>query len=201
METQSPREQIISAAGRLFSQKGYHATSIREIAEASGILSGSLYAHIRSKEDLLYDIVGDVAISFLNSIDSVLSVQHTPVEKLREALRSHVRTVASHMDAATVFFNDWRMLSDVRRTRIEKLRDAYEKKWVSILHEGMQQGVFRETDETFLRLLLLSAGNWVYQWYRPDGSCAPDEIADQFFHMIVHGIQSTEDPTIESLLL
>ncbi|WAH35170.1 TetR/AcrR family transcriptional regulator [Alicyclobacillus dauci] len=185
----SQKEQILAAAGRLFSKKGYHATTIREIAEETGILSGSLYAHIQSKEDLLFEIVDEGAMAFLNSIEDIVNSPSDPVTKLRAGLAAHIQVIAEHLDASTVFFHEWQALSEPRREMIQKKRDQYEAQWAAILDAGAREGVFASRDPKFARLLILSVANWVYQWYRPTGNLSPSDIAERFTDVIVDGLK------------
>lgn len=187
-ETHNARNQILTAAGELFARKGYHATSIREIAQASGILSGSLYAHIRSKEDLLFDIVYDIATAFTSGIKPVVESNLAPHEKLYEGLRFHIRTVAAHLSMVTVYYNDWIMLSDVRRTRIKSLREQYEEQWTIIVRDCIEPNAYQHADENAVTLVILSSAHWVYQWYRPSGEVTADDIADRFYEVIVGGV-------------
>lgn len=190
MARPSQREQILVEASRLFSKKGYHATTIREIAQNRGILSGSLYAHIASKEDLLFEIVDDGADAFLSAIASVSQSDRPPIDKLRMALCAHIQVIAERMDAATVFFHEWEALSEERRRLIQAKRDKYEAHWNAILEEGMADGSMSMADPKFVRLMLLSVANWLYNWYRPSGPLAPEEIADRFIQILVNGIEN-----------
>jgi TetR/AcrR family transcriptional regulator, cholesterol catabolism regulator len=181
------KEEILNIACRLFSRKGYHGTTIRDISDACGILSGSLYAHINSKEDLLYEITERGASAFLNSLRPIAESADPPVEKLRQAMRAHIRVIEQNLEAATVFFHEWKALSGERLQTIREKRDEYENLWTRIIHEGIDSGQLRQMDEKYARLLILSAGNWVYQWYRPGGSQSADEIADRFVDMLLNG--------------
>jgi TetR/AcrR family transcriptional regulator, cholesterol catabolism regulator len=188
MTKQERKEQILSTACRLFSQKGYHGTTIRDISEACGILSGSLYAHIRTKEDLLYEITNRGAEAFLNSLRPIVENDAPAVEKLRQAVIAHIKVVEANLEAATVYFHEWKGLSKERFCEIQEKRDRYEKMWARLVSQGIREGEFRQVDEKFVRLLLLSVGNWLYQWYRPEGELPPEEIADRFMDLFLDGL-------------
>ncbi|GMA49388.1 TetR family transcriptional regulator [Alicyclobacillus contaminans] len=188
MPRPSQKDQILAAARRLFSGKGYHGTTIREIADEAGILSGSLYAHIQTKEDLLFEIADEGAEAFLAAVTGVMRKPGNAVEKIQAGLRAHVRVVADHLEAAKVFFHEWEALSAERRAVIQHKRDVYESQWASLIAQGMAEGALRTDDPKFARLLLLSAANWVYQWYRPDGALTPEQIADRFLALLLHGL-------------
>lgn len=182
------KEQILQMACRFFSTKGYHGTTIRDISEASGILSGSLYAHIDSKEDLLFAITDRGAEAFLSSLRPIVGGPGSPREKLKRGLTAHARVVADNLEGATVFFHEWKSLSPERREIIQRKRDEYEALWARIFEEGVEKGEFRGQDPKFARLLLLSAANWLYQWYQPEGPLTPEEIADRFAAILLSGI-------------
>ncbi|TCS96852.1 TetR/AcrR family transcriptional regulator [Hazenella coriacea] len=181
------KEEILQIACQLFSKKGYHATTIRDISEACGILAGSLYAHINSKEDLLFEITDRGAEAFLQSIQQIVDSKATATEKLSQALTAHIRVIEQNLEAATVFFHEWKALSTDRLQQIQDKRDQYEEMWAQIIREGVNSGEFRQLDEKFARLLILSVGNWLYQWFQPDQECSAEEIAERFIHMMMMG--------------
>lgn len=187
------RTELLQRAAQLFSERGYHGTSMQHLAEAMGILRGSLYAHITSKEDLLFDIVEWGADRFITRMEEVLASEADPEEKVRMAIAAHVETVAEHMEASTVFLNDWKFLSDDRRSEILAKRDLYESLVGEIIEEGIEWEVFpADLDPRFATLLILSTVNWVYQWYNPQGALSSQEIARVFSDMILNGIKSRD---------
>jgi AcrR family transcriptional regulator len=177
------REQIVDVAARLFSRQGYHGTSVRDIAEAVGMLSGSLYAHIRTKEDLLYEIVLRSAGEFLEDVAEAAASTERPEERLRAAMRAHVRVVAGDVDAARVFHHEWTMLTGERRQEIVELRDRYENLW-----DGIVGALPGKRPRKLARLLVLSAANWVYTWYDPSGPLSPDQVADRYTDLLLQGL-------------
>jgi len=182
------REQILDAATTLFSRQGYHATSMQDLAEATGILRGSLYAHIRAKEDLLYDIVTRAAAEFLGRLEAVAESDARPEDKLRAALRAHVEVLAGNLEAARVFHHEWRALDEPRRDEVSRLRDRYEALWDRILAEGIRRRAFRAADASEVRLFVLGAANWIYTWYHPGGRLSPDQVAERLADLVVRGL-------------
>jgi AcrR family transcriptional regulator len=179
----SRSEQIADVATRLFSERGYHGTSMRDIAEASGVRAASLYAHIARKEDLLHRIVADAADRFTAGVEEAVGGSDDPVEQLRLAMRAHVRVVAEDVGAARVFHHEWRALSGERLDEVIALRDRYEGLWDAIV--GRVPG---KRPRKLARLLVLSAANWVYTWYDPEGSLSPDQVADGFTDLLLTGL-------------
>jgi AcrR family transcriptional regulator len=185
------RAELVKAAARLFSARGYHGTSMQDLADELGLLRGSLYAHIGSKEELLFDVVDEGADRFLARGRDALGAPGSASQRLRTFLAGHVETAIEHIDAATVFLNEWRYLSADLRAIIEDKRDRYEEMIRAILGDGVARGEFRtDADVRFAGLLVLSAGNWVYEWYRPGGPLGPNEIAEKFSELIVRGLEA-----------
>ena len=136
------RSELTREAARLFAQKGYHGTSIGDIAEALGVQKGSLYAHIASKEDLLYETMREGAAAFHGALDAIPEDAPAP-EKIRLALRGHLRVVAEQLDVATVFVQEWRYLEGARRDEIVAERRRYEERIRDLFREGRELGELR----------------------------------------------------------
>lgn len=183
------KDLILEVAVRLFSERGFHGTTIREIAEAAGMLSGSLYAHIQTKEDLLYEVVGQAADRFLGAIEPLLAAELPAAEKLRQAMVAHAEVVAASRPHATVFMHEWKALTPPRRAEIAARRKAYEQHLAQIINEGVKNGEFGPIDERMARLLILSAVNWIYEWYDPTGPLTPQDVADRYWRLALEGMQ------------
>jgi AcrR family transcriptional regulator len=187
------RAEMVRAAARLFSERGYHGTSMQHLAEALGLQRGSLYAHIGAKQDLLFDVIDEGADRFLARAEHARAGPGRGPDKLRALLIGHVETAIEHIDAATVFLNEWRYLDDELRAVIQQKRDRYEAIVRRLIEEGIDDGEFRsDADVRFAVLLVLSAGNWVYEWYRPEGALGPREIGERFAQLIVRGLKAEE---------
>ncbi len=186
------RRELTREAARLFARKGYHGTSIGDIAEAMGVQKGSLYAHIASKEDLLYETMREGADAFHAALDAIPEDTQA-VEKIRLALRGHLRVVAEQLDVATVFVQEWRYLEGARRDEIVAERRRYEERIRELFREGRELSELRaDLDETAAALLLLSAANWAYTWLQSGRDT--DEIADRFFALLVDGMRGYSTP-------
>jgi AcrR family transcriptional regulator len=186
------RSELTRQAARLFAEKGYHGTSIGDIAEALGVQKGSLYAHIASKEDLLYETMKEGAAAFHGALDAIPDVAPA-TEKIRLALRGHLRVVAEQLDVATVFVQEWRYLEGPRREEIVAERRRYEERIRELFREGRELGELRsDLDEAVAALVLLSAANWAYTWLRPRRDT--DELADRFCALLVDGMRGYSTP-------
>jgi AcrR family transcriptional regulator len=186
------RRELTREAAKLFAQKGYHGTSIGDIAEALGVQKGSLYAHISSKEDLLYETMREGADAFHAALDAIPE-ELPAVEKIRLALRAHLRVVAEQLDVATVFVQEWRYLEGERREEIVAERRRYEERIRELFREGRELSELRaDLDENAAALLLLSAANWAYTWLQPGRDT--DVLADRFFALLVDGMRGYSTP-------
>jgi AcrR family transcriptional regulator len=186
------RSELTRQAARLFAQKGYHGTSIGDVAEAMGVQKGSLYAHITSKQDLLYETMREGAAAFHGGLDAIPE-ELAATEKIRLALRSHLRVVADQLDVATVFVQEWRYLEGERRDEIVAERRRYEERFRALFREGRDLGELRtDLDDASAALLALSALNWAYTWLRPGTDT--DELADRFYALLLDGMRGYATP-------
>lgn len=183
------RDELLAASRRLFAERGFLATSVRDIADALNMQAGSLYAHIESKDDLLWEIVGAAADRFFTAVEPIVASDLLTAEKLRRVIAAHVTVVTSDLAAAAVYSNEWRHLSDERRRTFASRRDAYE--WIvrGLVGDCIREGTFASVDEKFATLLILSSINWIYQWYSPDGPMTPEEIARTLTDMLFNGLR------------
>src|SRR5436305_13301950 len=136
------RNELTRAAARLFAEKGYHGTSIGDLAEAMGVQKGSLYAHIESKADLLWEVAREGAAAFHAALDSVPD-EGPVLERIRAALRAHPRVVAEQLDVVTVFIREWRYLEGERRALFDARRRRYEERFRALYREGRALGGLR----------------------------------------------------------
>ncbi|HET8527643.1 MAG TPA: TetR/AcrR family transcriptional regulator [Gaiellaceae bacterium] len=186
------RTELTRAAARLFAEKGYHGTSTADLAEALGVQKGSLYAHIESKADLLWEVAREGSEAFHAALDSVPE-EGSVVERIRAALRAHLRVVAEQLDVATVFTREWRYLEGERRERFVAERRRYEERFRALFREGRDRGDLRsDLDDATAALLALSAVNWAYTWLRAGSQT--DELADRFTALLLDGMRGYATP-------
>lgn len=189
MENSTRKEQIIKTSAKLFREKGFEAASMRDIAKELGIEAASLYSHIKSKDELLETICFRMADELLRSIDEVNDVYFNAEEKLNTAIKNHVKIVTGDLDAASVFIREWRRLPKEKLSEFIKLRNKYEDGFKQILINGENENVFEAPDKKFAVLTILSAVNWITEWYNPKGNMTPDEIAEHLYSFILTGLK------------
>jgi AcrR family transcriptional regulator len=181
------RAELTRAAARLFAQKGYHGTSVGDLAEALGLQKGSLYTHIDSKADLLWEVAREGAEAFHAALDA-LPEDGPVLDRIRAALRAHLQVVAEQLDIATVFVREWRYLEGERREQFVAERRRYEERIRALFREGREVGELRtDLDDGTAALLALSAANWAYTWLRPGTDT--DELADRFTAQLLDGMR------------
>jgi AcrR family transcriptional regulator len=186
------RNELTRQAARLFAEKGYHGTSVGDLAEAMGVQKGSLYAHIDSKADLLWEVAREGAGAFHTALDEIPDALPA-TEKIRLALRAHLRVIAEQLDVATVFIREWRYLDGDRREQFIAERRRYEERFRAFFREGRELGALRtDLDDATATLLALSAANWAYTWLRP--GVDTDELADRFFAFLLDGMRGYATP-------
>ena len=158
-----------------------------DLAEALGVQKGSLYSHIESKADLLWDVAREGAEAFHLALDQVPD-EGPVVERIRAALRGHLRVVAQQLDVATVFIREWRYLEGERRDSFIAERRRYEERFRALFREGRERGELRtDLDDGAAALVALSSVNWAYTWLRPDAGT--DDLADRFTSLLLDGMR------------
>jgi TetR/AcrR family transcriptional regulator, cholesterol catabolism regulator len=162
------------------------------LAQALGVQKGSLYSLVGSKQELLYTTMREGATAFHAALDAVPEGAPAP-ERVRLALRGHLRVVAEQLDVATVFTREWRYLEGAHREEIVAERRRYEERWRSLFREGVESGDLRtDLDVAAATLLVLSAANWAYTWL--DSGRDTDELADRFTAIVIDGIRGYATP-------
>ncbi|HEY5489505.1 MAG TPA: TetR/AcrR family transcriptional regulator [Candidatus Limnocylindrales bacterium] len=197
--TDTPRRlQIEEVASELFRERGYAATSVRDIAQALNLQGGSLYAHMASKEDVLWSIVCRAADRFNAEVGPIAAdASSSPADRLRAMVRAHVGVVTSIQQDATVFLHEWRFLSAARRAEMSARRDAYEALFRNVIARGTETGDFRAVDARLTSMAILSALNGIPTWYSPDGPLTADDVADQHADLFVHALETHAPETHE----
>jgi AcrR family transcriptional regulator len=183
------QQEIVEAAARVFHEKGYESTSIQDIADAVGILKGSLYYYITSKEDLLFEIIRGVHEEALKNLELTRELDGDALQKIRAFVVVHLTHNATNLVKMGVFFQDFRSLSGERREIIVKERDLYDHFLRDLIRQGQEQKIIcPDIDPKLAAITVLGMMNWIYQWYRPDGGLSVEEIAAAYGDFVVAGL-------------
>jgi len=172
------REELLRVSARLFRQKGFDGTTIRDISTAAGMHSGSPFYHFKTKQDILVAVMEQGLAEGLRKSEAVMALALPPEQRLVRLIRSHLGTILEDgNDFIPVLLYDWRSLSPANRRRIVALKDRYDALWQRMIDELRHAG-HMAGDAQLARLLLLGAVNWSGTWYRPGGRLSLDEIAE-----------------------
>jgi len=185
----SRKAQIEEKATRLFREKGYATTSMRDLAQVLGIEAASLYSHIKSKEEILQKVCFRMADEFFDAWKAVELANSSYAQQMEKAALAHVKVITANTDASAVFFNEWRHLSEPYLSDFLKMRDDYEGRFIGIIEKGIAAGEFQSVDAKFMMLAILSSLNWTHTWYKPEGTLSPEEVAKKLSNMILNGLK------------
>lgn len=183
------RQELIDVAAGIFHEKGYDATSIQDVAEALGILKGSIYYYIDSKEDLLFEVVQEVHETALANMERLRKLDVAPSVKLRMFVQNHVRHIIDNLVKAAVFFHDYSSLSSERRQYIVRERDQYDEFLRKLIRDAQANKVVcPDVDPKLASFAVLGMMNWTYQWYRQDEKLSADAVATGLADMVLAGL-------------
>jgi len=184
-------EAIIAAAAKVFRTKGYHAATVQDIADEVGILKGSLYHHVKSKEDLLYLIVQEPIASIYERVARIAASDLPAGEKLRQAILAHLEAFDRHYPHLFVYLREREEMKRRFRERFRLSPKQYERCWQQILREGIKSGEFRaDLDVAVASYGVLGMLNWLHQWYEPRGRLGVREVADQLSALALAGVEA-----------
>jgi AcrR family transcriptional regulator len=182
------KEQILQAAAQIIRQNGFHATSMQDIAEAVNLQKASLYHHFSGKQEILLMLL-DQAVDYLTArVETVIDQDLPADEKLRRAVCAHMDALSERRDLISVLLLEYRSLDARSREQHIPRRDRFEQHWRKIIQEGVDSGVFCDTDAALTARTLLSVLNWTVTWYKPSGPLTIEQIADHTAGMFLNGL-------------
>jgi AcrR family transcriptional regulator len=188
--TRNSRADVVAAAGRLFAERGYHGTSMRDLGRELGMLGSSLYAHVESKQDLLVEVVEEGARLFQESADRAVLKEGMATDRLRALVAGHVDVVLDNPDVVRTFLNEARMLDDEHRARVIAARDLYEMAFREVIEAGAADGEFRaDADPKIASIFILSILNAIERWYQPSGPIGREELVDRITDLALSGLR------------
>ena len=188
------KQRIYNAAAELFMEKGFSATSMRDIASSVGLLPSSLYSHIRSKQELLRDICFECGTKFLEGIDAIQTKNDRSEEKVINLIRLHVTVAREDVTSMTVFNDEWRHLEEPLLGEFRQMRKTYEGKCLDILRGGVSKGDFRAVNEYVALNVILNSTIWVRKSKQLQ-SLDPDALTADIGDVILNGLSNkTHDP-------
>jgi AcrR family transcriptional regulator len=186
----SRRDELLRIAAGLFAERGYKFTTVRDIADAAGILSGSLYHHFDSKESMVDELLNSFQEQLFTEYDAIVASDRTPRAKLEAVVRTSFDAIDQHPSEVAIFQNDAAYLGQFERFAYLAARnERFEKLWTGLLRDGVDAGELRTDLDVPLVYRFLRDTVWVaVKWYRPGGSLSAHEVADQYLAILLEGI-------------
>lgn len=180
--------KIFAEAVRIFKEKGYHATSMQNIADAVGLQKGSLYHYISSKEELLFKIFEHSSGALTRQLEEIVASTDAPTEKLQHAIDAHLTALCEQLDIYTVYLSERRALSGRNHAKVRAEAERAARLLEQIIQQGIDHKNFRPVDAKMAAHAILGMCNWLYQWYSPDGRLTPQQIAEIFSDLTLDGL-------------
>jgi AcrR family transcriptional regulator len=194
-ETSTRRQELLAIAAQLFAERGFKNTTVRDIADAAGILSGSLYHHFDSKESIVDELLDTFQQSLWQQYDAIEASELSPRQKLEAVVRISFDAIDQHHSEVAIFQTDAAYLATFERfAYLEERNIRFRNLWTGLLTEGVAAGELRSDLNVELVYRFLRDTVWVaVRWYRPGGDLSPAQVADQYLHILLDGI-ATEGP-------
>jgi TetR/AcrR family transcriptional regulator, cholesterol catabolism regulator len=188
----SKKELILRKAAAMFREKGFAATSMRDLAETVGIEAASLYNHIRSKNEMLEAICFDVANRFTENLDSVETGSEKSIEKIEVLLRFHIQQMVNNYEEVYVSDREWRHLDEPYLSNFQSQRRTYRKRFAAIIEEGIKKNEIRKIDAPTAILILLHAVSGIESWHRSKARINGQELEDNMVMIMIDGLRKQE---------
>jgi AcrR family transcriptional regulator len=194
--TSERREEILAIAATMFAERGFATTTVREIAEAAGILSGSLYHHFDSKESMVDEILAGFLEETLAAQRRAAEREQDPARVLRDLVTQSFAALGPHGDAIAIMHNELAYLSQFARfAYLRAAADEAEMLWVGVIEDARRTGVFRTDVDAALVYRFMRDAVWIaVRWYRPDGRYTAEELADTYLRMVLEGLEAPVGP-------
>jgi AcrR family transcriptional regulator len=183
------RELILAEAAKLFKDRGYSGTSMRDLAGQVGMEAASMYNHIKSKDELLDTICFRISDTYISQLAEIERTNIAYGEKIKALVRLHIRLMVEDSAAVSVANHDWKYLPEPRLTEFKQARKTYEKGFAALIEAGIAAGEFRPVNVSVALFTVLSAVRWVELWYRPGRGLTADELENNIITVLLGGLE------------
>lgn len=183
------RDDILEAAAQVFRQKGFHGASMANIAEAVNLQKASLYHHVSSKQEILFELLDRALELLLERISPIASMDLPADERLGRMIREYLQILAENTDLSAVLLFEHRSLEGRQHARHVPNRDKFENLWRDVLRDGVRTRQFLCDDIPLTTRAILGILNWTITWYRPNGSLTVEQIADNYSNLLLNGLK------------
>jgi AcrR family transcriptional regulator len=184
------KDVIIAKAAKLFREKGFSATSMRDLAEHVGVEAASLYNHISSKAEILQEICFKTANNFMSHIEEVDATPNkTAIEKIQAILRFHIKQMLDNYEEVYVSDREWKHLTDPYLSNMQTQRRAYRQRMALVIEDGIRKGEIKPIDATTAVLIMLHAVSGIESWHRSKKKIAGEVLEDNMVQILVDGLR------------
>ena len=184
------KDVIIAKAAKLFREKGFSATSMRDLAEHVGVEAASLYNHISSKAEILQEICFRVANNFLSYIEEVDAANENSISKVEAILRFHIKQMIDNYEEVYVSDREWKHLTDPYLSNMQGQRRAYRQRIASIIEQGIQRNEIKNIDAPTVVLIMLHAVSGIESWHRSKKKIEPKMLEDNMVQILIEGLRN-----------
>ena len=184
------RDELLGLAAAMFAQRGLRATTVRDIADAAGILSGSLYHHFSSKEEMVDEVLRGFLDWLFDRYQQIIDTEADPMNRLKGLFMASFDAI-EHRHAEVVIYQDEakRLSSQPRFSYVEELNQRHRAMWVDVLNEGIAQGYFQPGMDVDLVYRFIRDTTWVsVRWYQPGGPLTAEQVGKQYLAIVLGGI-------------
>ncbi len=190
------RQELLALAAQMFAERGYGQTTVRDIADAAGILSGSLYHHFDSKESMVDEILRSFLDELFTRYREIVDADLGPKQALKALVVASFEAIDARHAAVAIYQNESKHLMGLERfSYLEDRNVEFRKLWTVLLEDGMSTGVFRADLDVDLAYRFIRDTVWVaVRWYRPDGGLSAEAVADQYLAILLDGIATRRRP-------
>lgn len=182
------RDDILDASAQIFSQKGYHGTSMQDIADAVNLQKASLYHHVSSKQEILFELLNRGLVILTQEVEGAFGSHQPADEKLRRAIHAYLSALTKNQSITSVLLLEYRSLEPEYLVRHIRERDRFEQLWRELISQGVDEQIFSCEDPSMATRALLGVMNWTVTWFHSDGPLAAGEIADQITDLYLLGL-------------
>ena len=183
------KDVIIAKAARLFREKGYSATSMRDLAEHVGVEAASLYNHIKSKAEILQEICFKTANQFMNNITELELSDQKSIAKMESILRFHINQMVDHYEEVYVMDREWKHLTDPYLSNMQSQRRSYRQRIAAIIEEGIRKGEIKNIDAPTAVLIMLHAVSGIESWHRSVKRISGEMLENNMVLILVEGLK------------
>jgi AcrR family transcriptional regulator len=182
------RQLILDEAAKLFKQKGFGGTSMRDLAREVGMEAASMYNHIKSKDEILDLICTRIAHTYISQLGEIAQTEASYADKVKALIRLHIRLMIEEGPAVSVANHDWKYLPEPQLSAFKQARKDYEKGFAALIEQGIAAGEFQPVNVSVALFTILSAVRWVELWYRPGRELSAEELEDHIITMLLTGL-------------